>query len=376
MMPNKMKIEIGKRASCWIGIAGVLFAPAVDAGAREENGTNWQDEFVIPVADEKPAAMQVKARLAEDLAEVKAERKLEVKSLVAKDVRYVLYGDLFKTGGCFALYETSLKEEGEMTGRSASMALAEWVEGKWELRGAWRLPVLWLEKGRKWDGEDGGQYFPVEPAHEPFVLRELSGDAVPEVVVAGEVSKYFQTRYLMCYRPESHGLALVADSMGMPERAGKYVRLYTNSGHRSIWEEWSFSEWEGGKLVEKVSWHAEAPYNDIDPPFREAVLLGGKSPVTFRVTEEDSEVVNADAYVVTRNGQPFARVVVMAKPGEQDLVNGGTAEDAWFFEKLTGLKRDMFPDTREGKKPAALEKHATIRVTGGKEARKRFAAGG
>ncbi len=367
---------------CLVAVAAVIF-PHLAAG-DEAALVNGLQEDVIPLDQNGPAVTKVRDSLAAELAGVKTEAAGKVTKAFTKAGGQVVGGDLFKTGTCFALFETS---GGENEARS-TMGLAEWAEGKWLLRGLWKLPVVWLEAGKKWDGKEDNIYYPVEPFHEPFELLDLSGDGVPEVIVAGEVDKYFNSSSLLKYDAKTRGLDLLEWTMGKPKLAGKRVLLYQNSGRRSIWEEWRFCEWKGDKLVERASWHSGTPYNNTDPSFWIISTTGSDgTEENFRVTLADSSQKNVTPYTVLKDDKPFAEVSIKWKAGQDLDTNRDLAEGAWFFEKLTGLTYEDFLEIRSGTKiegngketpnevikPARMGGITTIRVKGSEEARNRLA---
>ena len=352
---------------CEVLLGGVLLALAVPIRAQDLK------DFVIGLGDDSPAAKVLRDHLAETLAEVKPPLEGKAQGVETKGGGSILCGDLFKTGSCFALFETGKEADEE----PCTVGLAELADGKWQLRGLWKMPVVWLKAGAKWDGSDGGDYFPEEPYHEPFVLRDYNGDGVPEVLVAGEVGKYFTSSFLLKYVPNTHGLELLGWTKKRPEIAGEYVRFYEDSGHQAIWQEWTFLQWKEGKLVERATWHSEAPYNNIDPGFNNVRVTGADGKLEkFRATMGNSEEGNAWSYLVEKNRKPFAKIRVNWMP-EKSRDNEDLMKGAWLFEKLTGLAREDFPERHgpETAKLGRLEDFATVEVeaaAGNEEARERF----
>ncbi len=134
-----------------------------------------------------------------------------------------------------------------------------------------------------------------------------------------------------------------------------------------------------------VNWHSESPYNNIDLPFSTATVTkkDGTKEI-FRITAAGGELETTGNYVVLKNGQPYATVLLERKPGAVSRLDSiDRIEAAWFFEKLTGLPLHDFPEdqeytefTADGKQtklkaplPQKLEKCATIHVTGTEEAK-------
>jgi hypothetical protein len=338
----------------------------------EEAPKDWRQTLVVPHQTPSPELTSAQENLANSLAEIRPQAKAKPKSIITKDKYFILYGNLFKTGTCFALCEMVLQAENDEPRMGYLVALAEWTKSKWQIRGLWNIPVVWRPKGWKQNERIHDDYLPVTPATEPFELKDLNGDGVPEVIVAGEVNKYFQEFYLLRFVPETHGLALLESSMGRPEHVGKYVRLYSNSGRRAIFEEYAFMRWSGDKLILKASWHDETPYNGIAPSFEEAEVADNDGTVKkYRITDAED-----GTYSVTKNEKPYASLSIAwnKPPNEQMGENTDEIEKAWLFEKITGLPRNLYPWNERNKKHLCLEDLATVRVTGNEEAARMFSS--
>jgi hypothetical protein len=215
---------------------------------------------------------------------------------------------------------------------------------------------------------------PATPASQPFELRDLSRDGVPEVVIAGPVSKYFQENYLLRFSRKTHALRLVASAMRKPEVVDRYVRLYFNSGRRAIYEEWQFLKWKGDELIPVASWHDEVGYGTNDPTFSEGERRDrhGKSEI-LRVGYGKGMEYEVDAYELTRDEKPFGRMRVEWKDEKnRSSINSDEIEKAWLFEKITALPRALYP-SHEGNAPIPrLEDFARVTVEGNAEASKLF----
>lgn len=306
---------------------------------------------------------------------------------------FVLWGDLFRTGKCYALL--ALEGAADEDSTPSGVALANWMDGRWELRGFWKIPTVWRPEEWARNEED---YLPVRPATQPFDLRDLSGDGRPEVLVAGEVDKYFQAYYLLHFDASERVLRAKAWSMGPPERVGEFVRLYSNSGRRAIYENWEFCRWSGADLRTVATWHEEVPYNNVDPPFVEVTvpLESGREEV-FRVAETDLQAhPDADGRspmglapwpespfeeisVVTTERQPFAKLRIVWKPWAWDdrIFGVPAVKEAWLFERLTGLPRRFYPAAyNQMRVTPPLERFAEIRVEGDPDLAQRLRSGG
>jgi hypothetical protein len=62
---------------------------------------------------------------------------------ILADGRYVLYGDLFKTGETYALVELPIILETDPYWNGDRLAFAELIKDKWELRGLWDISTTW-----------------------------------------------------------------------------------------------------------------------------------------------------------------------------------------------------------------------------------------
>lgn len=318
---------------------------------------NWEKNLVVSVDSQT----DVKAQLLETLASVVPPTKGE-QVIKSSDGRYILCGDLFRQKKAYALVELS----GEI-----DLGFAAWNGKKWDARGLWKIGTIWRPKGWKSSSED---YLPCTPAERPFWTKELSGDGVPEVVVAGEVDKYFQEFYLFAFDPESRNLRLVQESMAEPQFAQGYLRLDYDSGRRSIWSQSDYYRWVDGKIVSVADWRDEVPYNDPEDSFWKVTTYNshGKETEDFVIKEEGSEKENESAYVVTENEKPFAKVMIRWKKSLIYAPSRNEMEQAFFFEKLTKIPRALFPKGSDGKAPQRLEDAAKVTVTGNPEAVKRL----
>jgi len=317
-----------------LSLAGGAFLLCAQAPAAEDA----PPKLAIPI--DQPSATVDAARKAMEatLHAIQPSSAGAPKSFVTPDGHYVLHGDLLHTGEPYALLEISIPAEKSNDYSSDLVALARWQKSAWELRGLWDIPSTWRPKGWKRDDNNPDDYLPIAPAEQPFFLEDLSGDGVPEVIVAGVVDKYFQEHYLLRFDPKAHSLKFVAEAMGMPEKAGDYVRLYYNSGRRAIYEEWQFLKWNNGDLEEVASWHGETPYNDPESPFTIVEGMRDGKLLEYRLEEN----LDSSVWTITTEGQPPITVRFIWPKGSP--TDGGYAEDAWFFQKLTDLPLALFPD--------------------------------
>ncbi len=295
------------------------------------------------------------------------EKQAAVSSFVTDEGCYVLHGDLFGSAQRFVLLELKVEPSFENLATEEKVVGLAWLHAeRWELCTLLDVAPVWRPKGWK---ERGDNYLPITPAERPFELEDLSGDGVPEVILAADVHKYFQQHFMYRLNAKTKSLTCVADSMKKPVLNGGFVMLYSNSGRRAIWEEWEFCQWEGNKLIEKASWHEESPYNDEEKPFMLATRANDQGvEAAYKLLTEASDSDTDSVCQITRQDKLFARVTftwsrsLVAVTGDGFYPSGD--ESAYLFEKLTGLPRKLYPANKWGKSVKALEKNVKIHVKG------------
>lgn len=345
----------------------VLLGAGFPAAAGAEAGD--APELAVPMdvrSERRDAAQRV---MKATLAEYPGTAGKAVEFVVSDCGQGVLRGDLFKTGGCFALLE--LAEQNAEDADTSGVALAEWVDGGWQLRGLWNIPTVWRPEG--WISSDD-DYLPATPAAEPFMLEDLSGDGVPEVILAGAVAKYFQENFVLSFDPKRKTLDIVGWAMARPERREDYVVLYTKSARRAIWEEWEYCKWEGGSLRPVASWHDEVGYGQNDPTFSEGKRFAADgTATTVRVLYGHGCEGGEDSYILSKNEKPFGVMQIAWKDKENPPPTAPEMEAAWLFEKTTGLPRRLFPAREETRPAPRLEDFAKVTVEGSVEGQAFFA---
>ena len=325
-------------------------------------------EHVVSLKDETPVLRAVRENLAAALAGVKPEEAAGARISATADKGYLVWGDLFKTGTCYALYEPKEKEAKKLDEAwkpGATLGLAEWKDGKWELRGLWKMPLGWVPEDDRWSGSEY-KYVESDTLRTPWELEDLMGDDVPEVIVAGEKPKYRQARYVMKFNKESRGLDLLTYSMRKPEKVGKYLKTYDASGNKAIWVEWTFLEWTEGKLEERAVWRSVTPYHQPAPSFTlvDVTREGGKRR-SYRIEMPESTGQHRDDYAISQSGLPMGTVTVDWSSEKIEINERYMRGMAMLFHKMTGLPREYFPEPRDGKVPEALGEEATVQTDGG-----------
>src|SRR5262249_26156623 len=139
-----------------------------------------------------------------------------------------------------------------------------------------------------------------------------------------------------------------------------------------------FCRWEGDALKPVASWHSESGYNQNDPTFSEGTRYtqGGES-TSIRVlcmhgTDSDGDGYN---YELTRDSKPFGKMHVVWKDESNYPTESHMSEDAWLFEKTTGLPRRLFPGQDNASSLPKFEDLASVTVEGNAEAANFFGCG-
>lgn len=335
-----------------------IMAVFADANVAEDS----LSQLVVQLnADSKPTQL----KLLEALATLPMEMPTEPKVVITQGI-YLLYGDMFHNGKCYAVADlTSL----------GCIGFAVRNGAKWDCCGLWQIGSQWRPEG--WEN-DVEEHLPIRPAKSPFWLQHLSDDKVPELVIAGDVWKYWQEHFIMRFDAKTGLLDLSSKAMEAPFFKNDWIVLPFHSGHRSIYSGYSYCKWVGTKLVENARWQSGINENDKAECDPDKLLKfsqledGGNSTqyeVKFLASEDDaSDVARA---LISKNGQQYAKIEVTwgndSKTNEfRDLL-----VEQWIYLRLTKLPKTLFPDF-ETVKHLNLKEAAQVRVTGKEEAVKAF----
>lgn len=330
-----------------------LLPTSIVLHADPEANEDQLSELIIPLnAESEP----VQRALREALETIPMAMPRQPKTGTTADGGYVLYGDLFKTGRYQAFAE--MNDHG-------CMGFAVRKGKTWEVLGLWKIVSEWRPEG--WHDIDG-DHLPIRPSTRPFWLMNLSADKVPELVVTGEVWKYWQEYHIMRFNSKTGRLNLSADAMEEPEYRDGWVVLPFGSGHRAIYRGCSYCQWDGCKLVEKARW--QDGINEDDSPeydtqeLQEVSRLGADGKTTrFQVkhfADQESKPVFR-RLIISRDGLPFAEVEITWTPDSRDALK------RFLFTRLTGLPLKLFPEV-DHEPHRKLEDIAKIRVKGQSDA--------
>ncbi|MCW1886236.1 hypothetical protein OKA04_15975 [Luteolibacter flavescens] len=249
----------------------------------------------------------------------------------------VMHGDLFGDGRHLALVGTE----------GTSWAIAK--DGAWEMAGGLDVPPAWVPPGKTTQDPEYGQYYRCKPPQVPFVLKDLDGDRIPEVLVAFS-NDGFSTGYAVARRKDS-GIELtsISSQRGEPEWIGGYLVVTT-----SFWGgRWSgfgntYYKWKGDTAVKMAEWlelgGADKPERTIAVRHRD----DGKGQA-FEIVEEGNGSWNVRTCVLkgtdeTEDEKDFARIrltPIPEKPGHELQWNAAPANDALVFELITGIPGEV-----------------------------------
>ena len=321
-----------------------------------------QKERVATLTDESSDVKNAREALAATLAAITPQGMKSPRSITTSDGRQVLYGDLFENHQICALVELPFQDEEIGIG----VGFALWNGKSWEPRNLFKIAPIWRAKGLK---KEGDEYLPITPATAPFWMMKVTPDKPPLAVMVGMIWKYWQEHYLARYDAASRKLVLISEDK-RPTPVKGYMRLYGDSGHRSVFQSWTFCKWSGEKLVPKGYW-----YDGLDrtEEFSENYAASyddqGNETARYLITQEGSDKPSELVYSISiGDHEKYATVHVQLTKHGDDSELGATV-DAYLFEKLTGLPRDLYPEEEaDRKKLEPLENMATIVVDGRKDA--------
>ncbi len=320
-------------------------APCALANEKEP-----QPPYVIPLDESSERVTQAKGELLAALKSLVPPAKRG--EIVEKaESPYVLYGDLFGNRKSYALVELSER---------VGLGFATWDGKEWQPRGLWDISPIWRPKGWKSNDDD---YLPCEPAEKPFWIKELSGDRVNEIVVAGSVWRDYQKFHLFRFDAKPGQLQWIADSRAEPEYVRGYLKLFFDSRPRAVWAETRFHRWLKGRIVSVADWWEGVDEDDEDNvECWRAVTYDsrGEKEAEFKIIAGEAEKPNEVIYKVLRNGKPFSEVAIRWKAEGDDSI-----ALAFLFERLTWIPRSLYPGAEESlPAKATLEKLGDIIVTG------------
>lgn len=274
----------------------------------------------------------------------------------------IFHGDLFGDGRHLAF----VAKDGETVAAEAD---------KTEWRGIARWPVgaAWVAEGER--PQDKG-YSHINPPACPFVLKDLDGDRIPELLIAFDDDGYKLGYRIVKKRQNATGLELLAiSSTGEPSCRDGYLITHEATGRKA---------WGGGDLyfrwVEGTAVFTAESYENCSDPDRVLTfytrVFSDKSEETFCVRFDDGwQISRCESRVEPRNEKPFVSVRFVAiLPGAEW---SHEAEEAFLFQKLSGLDWKLRIPRASETPPDQLGKEFTkfkMEIRGEPEAVKMFNA--
>jgi len=337
-------------------LAAVLAILPVSCVAQEQH--DWRTELIVPLDSETEEVSAAKERLVKTLLAVVPPKKGQ-RVTKTTDGRYVLCGDLFRQGKLCALVELNSDTSPDEHSQSG-IGFAVWNGKRWQPRGLWKIEPIWKPEGWKKTPEEN---FPINPATKPFWTLEVTPDKPPLVIIVGEIWKYWQEHFIARFDPVTESLFLLEETK-TAEPVGGYLRLYEDSGHRATFQAYDFRIWNGKKLVQKAYWY-DGDETGENPTLKATAYDNDGRKLGNYLIERNLEDDNS--YKITRNGRSYANVTI-----KRSDVRGKDSEfaEVYFFEKLTGLPRKLYPFKED--QPKRLEEVAKITVVGDNEAVKKL----
>lgn len=280
------------------------------------------------------------------------------------DGAVVLHGDLFKDGRHVALIGTG----------HTTVA----VSGKsgWESGVRHDVVPAWVPPG-KTAIEVG--YHPCKPPPVPFVLKDLDGDRVPEVLVAFDRGNH-EAGYAIA-RKDGSGIKLMdqRSGRGEPDWIGGFLILNTiDSGRKAWWSGDTYFKWQEGKPEPVVTWAEDCH----DPEKVRWIAVrheaGGKDRA-FEITQTGEEwMVRSCRWkqgVETAEEKDFATIGVTMGSLKQDEMSNFDFKETIVFEMVTGISgsvlwRRAFAGRNEGFDHAKAASQCQVKVEGSDEAKK------
>jgi hypothetical protein len=278
----------------------------------------------------------------------------------------VLHGDLFGDGRHLALVGTA----------GTSWAVAK--DGAWEVAGRLDVEPVWVPPGKKTTDEEYVRYYNCDPPEVPFVLKDLDGDRVSEVLVAFNNDGY-GAGYAIA-RKDGNGINLLdlRSGRGEPDWIGEFLIVNTiDSGRKAWWSGDTYYKWREGKPEPVVTW-AEDCYDPEKVRWIAVRHEAGGKDRAFEIAQIGDEwMVRSCRWkqgVETAEEKDFATIGITMGSLKQDEVGTFDLKETIVFEMVTGIPgsvlwRRAFAEKSEGFDYAKAVSTCQVKVEGGDEAK-------
>jgi len=275
---------------------------------------DWTSVAVAKEGDPTDAVVSLLATVPKETPKVPEVRNLP-ESLI-------FHGDLFGDGRHLAL-----------VAKGVETIAAECDKMAWREIARWPVAPAWVAEG---ESREGKGYFRIFPPACPFVLKDLDGDRIPEVLIAFDDDGYKLSWRIVKKRSNAPRLEVLDPiSTGEPACREGYLITYESTGRKAWGGGERYFRWSEGSPV-----FAAERFNDCWNPDRELTfytrVLPDKSQEIFCVRFDDGwQISRCGSRAEPRNEKPFVDVRFVARiPGAEWPRE---AEEAFLFQKLTGL---------------------------------------
>lgn len=224
---------------------------------------------------------------------------------------------------------------------SDGTTLAQAGEGQWRVLGRWDVLPAWVPAGE--DPEERG-YEKVKPPEVPFVLRDLSGDGVPEILIAfdndGERIGYAIARK----KGDALDLMDVSSANNEPRGLAGFLKIPAVLWNGESWEPIdNFYRWskEGLAEVGSLGKYSATP-DDPNPGFIAVRHLDDGVDQAFQIREQNGlAIVLSGAWnggFEIKDATEFAKVRSVVLEGQSSDIRYTMA---LLFERMTGVPGEL-----------------------------------
>jgi hypothetical protein len=302
----------------------------------------------VPKALEVPVAIGILADLPPDAAPLKPVPWTSPGGTI------VLHGDLFKDGRHLALVASD----------GTTLALA----GKqgWEILDRWEVLPAWVPAGEK--AEDLG-YEHCNPPEVPFVLKDLTGDGVPEALVAFENDGYRVGYEILKKKGEGAELLKQRSERDEPRFEGGFMVVCSEDWGRKAWGSIdTFYRWTNDVPVAVGSFGEEC-----SDPAKVSLFIMRHLPDG---TEQAFKIVKGDGVLLVNRGKyegfklAEAKHYAVVREAGKEEAPGLYDVGALLFERITGVPGELCKEAEDREDFTKAKAAMKLEIEGSEEAKK------